>query len=92
MVRRPPPRVIASDSWGLEVLDPAVTGGNAFPCHQELLGKHGVRIGEGYVPTRAIAGGVYEGILVVTPQNVPGASAGSTPPVLLGQPGRRRPR
>ena len=45
------PALIASDSWGLEVLDPAVTGGNAFPCHQELLGKHGVRIGEGYVPT-----------------------------------------
>ena len=83
------PAIIASDTWGLEVLAPAVTGGNAFPCHQELLGKHGVRIGEGYVTDAAIADHVYEGVLVLTPQNVPGATCGSTPPVLLGQPGRR---
>lgn len=81
--------LIATDAWGLEVLDPDVTGGNAFPCHQELLGKYGVRIGEGFVTDAAIADGVYEGVLIVTPQNTPGATAGSTPPVLLGQPGRR---
>ena len=82
------PALIASDTWGLEVLDPEVTGGNAFPCHQELLGKHGIRIGEGFVTDAAIADNVFEGVIVITPQNVPGATAGSTPPVLLGQPGR----
>ena len=86
------PAIIASDTWGLEVLSPAVTGGNAFPCHQELLGKHGIRIGEGYVTDAAIAENVFEGVIVITPQNVPGATCGSTPPVLLGQPGRRPPR
>lgn len=80
--------LIASDNWGLEVVSPAVTGGNLFPCHQELFGKHGVRIGEGFIPRAAIADNVFEGVIVITPQNVPGATAGSTPPVLLGQPGR----
>ncbi|MGV1029999.1 MAG: cyclase family protein [Dermatophilaceae bacterium] len=28
---------IASDTWGLEVVGREVTGGNQFPCHQELL-------------------------------------------------------
>jgi hypothetical protein len=79
---------IASDTFGLEVLAPAVTGGNAFPCHQELLGKHGVRIGEGFVTDAAIDDNVFEGVLVITPQNVKGATASSAPPVLLGQPGR----
>ena len=67
----------------------AVSGDNLFPCHQELLGKYGVRIGEGFVTDAAIADNVYEGVLIITPQNTPGGTAGSTPPVLLGQPGRR---
>lgn len=75
--------VVATDTWGLEVLDPAVTGGNAFPVHQELLVHNGVRIGESFVTDSAIADGVYEGMLVATPENVPGATCGSTPPVLL---------
>ena len=41
--------MVAADTWGLEVLDPSVTGGNAFPCHQELFGKTGIRIGESFV-------------------------------------------
>ena len=80
--------LIATDAWGLETVNPDVTEGNVFPCHQELFGKYGVRIGEGFVTDAAIADHVYEGVLVITPQNVPGATAGSTPPVLLGQPGR----
>ncbi|MEO1060176.1 MAG: cyclase family protein [Actinomycetota bacterium] len=80
--------IAATDTWGLEVLDPAVTGGNAFPVHQELLGRTGIRIGESFVTDDAIADHCYEGVLVVTPENVPGATAGSTPPMLLGQPGR----
>lgn len=82
------PALIAGDAWGLEVLTPAVTGGNALPCHQELLGKFGIRIGEGFVTDAALADNVFEGVLVYTPQNVPGATCGSSPPVLLGQPGR----
>ena len=81
--------LIAADTWGLEVLDPAVTGGNAFPCHQELLGKTGIRIGESFVCEAAVADHVYEGVLVVTPENVPGATCGSSAPAFLGQPGRK---
>lgn len=75
--------LVASDTWGVEVLDPAVTGGNAFPVHQELIVGNGIRLGESFVTDSAIADGVYEGMLVVTPENVPGATCGSTPPVLL---------
>ncbi len=81
--------LVASDTWAVEVLTPAVTGGNVFPCHQLLIVKEGIRIGEAFVTDDAIADHCYEGVLVVTPENVPGATCGSTPPVLLGQPGRK---
>lgn len=80
--------MIAGDSWGLEVLDPEVTGGNAFPCHQELFVKDGIRIGESFVTDQAIEDHCYEGVLVVTPENVPGATCGSSAPTFLGRPGR----
>lgn len=48
---------------------------------------HGIRIGESLVTDAAIADNVFEGVLIVTPQNVPGATCGSSPPMLLGQPG-----
>jgi len=81
--------MIAGDTWGLEVLDPAVTTGFAFPCHQELFGKTGVRIGESFVCEAAVADDVYEGVLIATPENVPGATCGSSAPAFLGQPGRK---
>jgi len=81
--------LVASDSWAVEVLSPAVTGGNAFPCHQLLIVKEGIRIGESFVTDDAVADHCYEGVLVVTPENVPGATCGSSAPTLLGQPGRK---
>ena len=80
--------MIAGDSWGLEVLDPAVTEGFAFPVHQELFVKDGIRIGESFVTDSAIADNCYEGLLVVTPENAPGATCGSSAPTLLCKPGR----
>lgn len=81
--------LVASDTWAVEVLAPAVTGGNLFPCHQLLIVKEGIRIGEAFVTDDAIADHCYEGVLVATPENVPGATCGSSAPVLLGQPGRK---
>ena len=81
--------MISSDTWGLEVLDPAVTGGNAFPCHQELFAKYGCRIGESFLTDEAIADNVYDGLLVATPENVKGATCGSSAPTLLGVKGRK---
>lgn len=79
--------LVASDTWAVEVLDPAVTDGNAFPCHQEMLVKNGMRIGESFVTDAAIADNVFEGVLLATPENAPGATCGSSAPALLGQPG-----
>ena len=72
---------------GLEVLDPEVTGGNAFPVHQELLVQNGIRIGESMVTDSVVADDCYEGVFIATPENVPGATCGSTPPCFLGQVG-----
>jgi len=79
--------LVASDTWGLEVLDPAVTNGWAFPAHQELIVHSGVRIGESFVTDAAIADNCYEGILIATPENVPGATCGSSAPAFMGQAG-----
>lgn len=80
--------LVAADSWALEVLSPAVTGGNAFPVHQLLIVKEGVRIGESFVVEDVVADHCYEGVLIATPENVPGATCGSSAPAFLGQPGR----
>ncbi len=81
--------MVCSDTWGLEVLDPEVTEGFAFPCHQELFGKTGTRIGESFVVDAPIRDHCYEGVLIATPENVPGATCGSSPPAFLGVPGRK---
>jgi kynurenine formamidase len=83
------PAIIGSDSWALEVLgNPVVQA--AFPVHQELLVKHGIRIGEGVVTDELAADGVYEFVYLTTPQYAEGATAGNAPPAALGQPGRGR--
>lgn len=82
------PAIIGSDTWGLENLDPAVTDGNAFPGHQLLFMRYGIRIGEGIVTERLVEDGVFEFVYIVTPEFSMGATAGNTPPAALGQPGR----
>jgi hypothetical protein len=80
------PAIIGSDTWGLEVVDPAVTQDFIFPCHQELITHLGIRIGEGIVTEKLVGDGVFEFVFIVTPQNAPGATAGNSPPAALGQP------
>ena len=81
------PAIIGSDTWGLEVLgNPVVQA--VFPVHQELLVKHGIRIGEGIITDELAADEVYEFVYVTTPQYAEGATAGNAPPAALGQPGR----
>lgn len=84
------PAVVGGDTWALEVVgNPANDDGTAFPVHQELLMRHGIRIGESYVLDGPAKDRVYEFVFVVTPQFAEGATAGNTPPAALGQPGRR---
>ena len=80
--------LVAGDTWGLETLDGDLTAGNVFPVHQVLITQNGIRIGESFVCESAVADHAYEGVLVVTPENHPGATCGSTPPAFMAQPGR----
>lgn len=83
------PAIVGSDSWALEVLGNPVVK-QAFPVHQELLTKNGIRIGEGVITDGLAADGIYEFVYIVTPQYAKGATAGNTPPAGLAQPRRRR--
>jgi hypothetical protein len=81
------PALITSDTWGLEVLGDAVNqDGAAFPVHQDLIMRNGIRIGESYVTEELAGDRVHEFVFVVTPQYAEGATAGNTPPMVLGQP------
>jgi kynurenine formamidase len=80
---------IASDTWALEVLGSHDNvPGTAFPVHQDLLMRYGVRIGESVVVDELVADGVYECVYIVTPQFVEGSTCGNTPPVALATPKR----
>ncbi|GGP66660.1 cyclase family protein [Saccharothrix coeruleofusca] len=84
------PAIVGGDTWALEVLgNPVNDDGSAFPVHQELIMRHGIRIGESYVVDRLAADRVHEFVFIVTPQYSQGATAGNTPPAALGQPRRR---
>jgi kynurenine formamidase len=78
--------ITGSDTWGLEVLDPAVTNGNAFPVHQVLLTQNGVRIGEGVRTEDLVHDGVFEFVYIITPPFHTGSTAGNTPPAALATP------
>jgi len=85
------PAVVGSDTWALEALgtadnDPAA----AFPAHQELLMRHGIRIAESVVLDGLADDRVYEYVHIVTPQFAEGATAGNTPPAGLGVKRRHR--
>ena len=80
------PAIVGSDTWALEVLDPAVTQGAAVPAHNVLITQHGIRINESVVTDRLAEDGVFEFVYIVTPQQALGATAGNTPPAALGQP------
>jgi hypothetical protein len=80
---------VASDTWSMEVLgSPDNVPGTAFPVHQDLLMRYGVRIGESVVVDKLVADGVYECVYIVTPQFVEGSTCGNTPPVALANPRR----
>ena len=83
------PAMVGADNWGLEVAPSPGPEGHVFPCHQELITHHGVRIGEGIVTDQLAEQRVREFVYVVTPQFALGATAGNTPPMALGQPNRR---
>lgn len=40
------PAMVGADTWCFETTDPTVTGRQRMPCHQELLVRFGIRLGE----------------------------------------------
>lgn len=85
------PAVVCSDTWALEVLgSPDNVPGSAFPVHQDLLMRYGIRIGESVVVDELVEDGVYECVYIVTPQFAEGATCGNTPPAAMAQPRRSR--
>ncbi|MGQ0838051.1 cyclase family protein [Actinokineospora sp.] len=84
------PALIGGDTWALEVLGNPVSGdGTAFPVHQDLLMRFGIRIGESIVLDALAADKAYEFAYIVTPQYAEGATCGNTPPAALARPRKR---
>lgn len=79
------PALVAADSWALELLPgkPVSDPGQLFIVHQELLVKHGIRIGEGVIVTDLAEDGAFEFVYMYSPQYAKGATAGNTAPVGL---------
>ena len=86
------PAIVGSDTWGLETLNPEVTGMLVFPVHQVLLTRNGIRIGEGMITEDLVEDGIFEFVFIVTPQYSAGSTAGNTPPAALGQPRATAPK
>jgi hypothetical protein len=81
------PAIVASDTWAWEVL-PAPEPWSAtqlFPCHQELLTHHGIRIGEAFVSEGLADDGVYEFLFFYTGQRARWATAANVAPGAIGQ-------
>jgi kynurenine formamidase len=79
------PALIGSDGWALEVLGYTGGGPAAFPVHQLLLARWGIRIGEGVISDDLAADGVHEFVYSYAPVNAEGATAGNVPPVGMAQ-------
>lgn len=76
------PALIASDTYGLEVLGNEVVD-LAFPVHQELLAHRGIHIGEAVLSDALAERGAYTFVYSYAPQYALGSTAGNAPPVAL---------
>ncbi len=77
------PALIGADGWALEVLGNTDVGPAAFPCHQLLLARWGIRIGEGVISDDLAADGVHEFVYSSPRDTAGGAPAGTAPPVAM---------
>jgi hypothetical protein len=76
------PALVAADTFALEVLGhPDAT--LAFPVHQTLITRWGIRIGEGVISDELAAAAAYEFVYSYSPQWAYGATAGNVPPMGL---------
>ena len=81
------PALVAADTWCFETTDPAVTGRQRMPCHQELLVRFGIRLGEAFalddLAGALAATGRTEFVLCHTPLEAEGAISSNAPALAL---------
>lgn len=77
------PALVAADTWCFETLDPAVTGSYVTPCHQELLVRFGIRLGEGFDLDELADAGVTQFVFCHAPLPVEGAVSSNAPAIAL---------
>lgn len=77
------PAIVAANSWALEVLGVNFGDGYAFPVHNELITKRGIRIGEGVISDGLVDEDVHEFCYCYMPNHSYGATAGCTAPFAL---------
>ncbi len=81
------PAVVGSDTWAWEVLPAPEPWSETqfYPCHQELMTRHGIRIGEAFVSEELAEDGVYEFVFFYTGQRPRWATAANVAPGAIGQ-------
>lgn len=77
------PALVGSDTWCWSTLDPAVTRGQASPCHQELLVRCGIRLGEGLCLEELAAAGVDRFVFCHAPLRAQGAVSSNAPALAI---------
>jgi hypothetical protein len=81
------PALVGADTWCFETTDAAVTGRNRMPCHQELLVRFGIRLGES-LALDELAGALHaerlpQFVLCHTPLEAEGAVSSSSPALAI---------
>ena len=82
------PAIVGADTWAFEVLGNPVIE-HAFPCHQLLLTKEGIRIAEAFNLEGLADDGIAEFVFMYNPEYAKGATAGNAAPFAMANPPRR---
>jgi hypothetical protein len=81
------PALVGADTWCFETTDAAVTGRHRMPCHQELLVRFGIRLGESIaldeLAAVLLAGRLPQFVLCHSPLEAEGAVSSSSPAVAI---------
>lgn len=77
------PALVGVDSWVWGTMDPDVVDGCWSACHQELLYRFGIRLGEGIGVEKLVDGGVDRFVFCHAPFPGVGATSASSPAMAL---------
>ena len=77
------PALVGADTWCFETIVPAVTGPLVSPCHQELLVRFGIRLGEGFQLDELAEAGATTFVFCHAPLPVEGAVSSNAPAIAI---------